>query len=235
MDLLHDLTDSEKLLTYGGMAAILLVIFAETGLLIGFFLPGDYFLFLAGAFSGCGKLNVSYLRLVLCAFTAAVAGNFTGYYIGKLLGDKLFVREESLFFKRSYIARTRVFYEKYGIRALVLGRFLPIIRTFVPVLAGAVHLDFKKFAIYNLVGGALWVGVLISLGFYFGTEYPDVMNYALFIILGFIAVTTLPVIGTWRRFKNADVSATGYDGDASPKDPELEKFRGKEKGKETTL
>jgi membrane-associated protein len=206
MDWLLDLTNSEKLLTYGGMAAILLVIFSETGLLIGFFLPGDYFLFLAGAFSGSGKLEIGYFPLILCAFLAAVAGNFTGYYIGKLLGDKLFTREDSFFFKRSYIERTKVFYHKYGVRALVIGRFLPIIRTFVPVLAGAVHLDFRKFALYNFIGGGLWVGLLITIGYYFGNRYPDVMDYAIFIIIGFILATTYPLITTWKRFKNTGKS-----------------------------
>ncbi len=202
MDWLHHLTDSEALITYGGFAAILLVVFAETGLLVGFFLPGDYFLFLAGAFCGCGKLEIAYLPLVISVFLAAVIGNFSGYMIGKYLGDKLFTREESWFFKKSYLDRTKLFYEKYGARALVLGRFLPIIRTFVPVFAGAVHLDIKKFTLYNLIGGALWVGLLISLGYYFGDRFPDVVDYAIYIIIGFILITTFPVINAFRKLKN---------------------------------
>ncbi len=202
MDWLQSLTNSEALLTYGGFAAILIVIFAETGLLIGFFLPGDYFLFLAGAFCGSGRLDIGYLPLVLGAFLAAVVGNFTGYFIGKILGDKLFTREDSFFFKKSYLERTKLFYDKYGARALVLGRFLPVIRTFVPVFAGAVHLDIKRFAIYNVVGGALWVGLLISLGFYFGNTFPQILDYAVYIIIGFIVITTFPVINTFRKLKN---------------------------------
>jgi membrane-associated protein len=202
MDWLHHLTDSEALLTYGGFAAILIVVFAETGLLIGFFLPGDYFLFLSGVFCGGGKLDIGYVPLLIGVFLAAVIGNFTGYYFGKVLGDRLFKKEDSFFFKKSYLERTRTFYDKYGARALILGRFLPIIRTFVPVFAGAVHLDIKKFALYNVVGGALWVGLLISLGYYFGTKFPEIMDYALYIIVGFIIITTFPLIGTLRKLKN---------------------------------
>ena len=202
MDWLHQLTDSEALLTYGGFAAIVLVVFAETGLLIGFFLPGDYFLFLAGAFCGSGKLDIAYFPLLIGVFLAAVIGNFCGYYIGRYLGVKLFVREESWFFKKSYLERTRMFYDKYGARALVLGRFLPVIRTFVPVFAGAVRLDLKKFALYNVIGGALWVGILISLGYYFGNKFPQIMDYATYIIIGFIVITTFPVISAFRNLKN---------------------------------
>ncbi len=180
MDWLKHLTDSEALLTYGGFAAILLVVFAETGLLIGFFLPGDYFLFLAGAFCGCGKLDIAYLPLVLSVLLAAVIGNFSGYFIGSYLGQKLFTREESWFFKKSYLDRTRLFYDKYGARALILGRFLPVIRTFVPVFAGAVKLDLKKFSLYNLIGGALWVGSLISLGYFLGNQFPGIIDYAIY-------------------------------------------------------
>ncbi|MCX6189714.1 MAG: DedA family protein [Bacteroidetes bacterium] len=205
MDWLYNLTNSEALLTYGGFAAILIVIFAETGLLIGFFLPGDYFLFLAGVFCGSGKLNIGYIPLLIGVFLAAVIGNFTGYLLGKYIGDKLFKREDSFFFKKSYLDRTKNFYDKYGARALVLGRFLPIIRTFVPVFAGAVHLDIKRFTLYNLVGGALWVGLLISLGYYFGKEFPEIIKYAIYIILGFIIITTFPLINTLRKVKNMKV------------------------------
>ncbi len=205
MDWLHHLTDSEALLTYGGIAAIVLVIFAETGLLIGFFLPGDYFLFLAGAFCGSGKLEIGYFPLVISVFLAAVIGNFSGYMIGRYLGEKLFTREESWFFKKSYLERTRLFYDKYGARALVLGRFLPVIRTFVPVFAGAVRLDFKRFALYNVVGGALWVGALISLGYYLGDRFPQIFDYAIYIIIGFIIITTFPLISTIRNLKNIKI------------------------------
>lgn len=205
MDWLHHITSSEALLTYGGFAAIILVIFAETGLLIGFFLPGDYFLFLAGAFCGSGRLNIEYTPLVFSVFLAAVVGNFTGYIIGKMIGDKLFIKEESFFFKKSYLDRTRIFYDKFGARALILGRFLPVIRTFVPVFAGAVHLDIKKFALYNIIGAALWVGLLISLGFYFGNKFPQIIDYAVYIIIGFILITTFPVINTFRKLKNITI------------------------------
>ena len=202
MEWLQNLTSSEALLTYGGFAAILLVVFAETGLLVGFFLPGDYFLFLAGAVCGSGKLDIAYPILVISVFVAAVVGNFSGYYIGRYLGDKLFTREESWFFKKSYLARTRLFYDKFGARALVLGRFLPIVRTFVPVFAGAVRLNFRKFSIYNITGAALWVGILISLGYYFGNKFPGIINYATYIIIGFIIITTFPVINTIRKLKD---------------------------------
>lgn len=201
LDWLHTLTDSQTLITTGGFAVILLVIFAETGLLIGFFLPGDYFLFLAGAICGSGNLEIGFFPLLIGTMLAAIVGNFTGYGIGKYLGERLFKKEDSRFFKKSYLERTRTFYEKYGAGALILGRFLPVIRTFVPVFAGAVKLDFRRFVLYNIVGAILWVGTLVSLGYYFGNRFPKIADYAMYIIVGFILITTFPLIRTFRILK----------------------------------
>lgn len=206
MDWLHTLTDSQALINTGGFAVILLVIFAETGLLIGFFLPGDYFLFLAGAICGSGNLEIGFVPLLLGTILAAIIGNFTGYAIGHYLGEKLFKKDDSRFFKKSYLERTRTFYDKYGASALILGRFLPVIRTFVPVFAGAVRLNLKKFVIYNIVGAVLWVGTLISLGYYFGNRFPKIADYAIYIIMGFILITTFPLIRTFRKLRKTHIS-----------------------------
>lgn len=190
---------SEELIHYGGFGLILLVIFAETGLLVGFFLPGDYFLFLSGVFCGTGFLDFPLFVLTVGIIGAAIIGNFTGYYIGHLLGPKLFDKEDSWIFKKSYLIKTSHFYEKYGARALVIGRFLPLIRTFVPVLAGAINMNLPRFSLYNVVGAILWVGILVPMGYYFGVKFPQIMNYVHWIIIGFTIITIWPLVSTYIK------------------------------------
>src|SRR5690606_38748832 len=151
------LLDAETLLRSGGFYLVLFIIFAETGLFFGFFLPGDYLLFLAGLFCASGNIDVDIVTLCAGMIAAGVAGNFVGYWFGRRTGPMLFKREDSLLFKRKYVVMAEEFYHKYGGAALILGRFVPIVRTFAPIFAGVVRVDFKKFVLFNIAGCLLWV------------------------------------------------------------------------------
>jgi membrane-associated protein len=156
-DSLQHLIDPVKLLREGGFYLLLFVIFAETGLFFGFFLPGDYLLFLAGMFVATGKLDVSIYVLLIGLMGAAIGGNFAGYWFGKKTGPVLYQREDTFFFKKKYLKAAEEYYRKQGAFALIMGRFIPIVRTFAPIIAGVVKLDFKKFAFYNISGAFLWI------------------------------------------------------------------------------
>ena len=166
---LKTLTDPQSILSYGGIVLLLFVIFSETGLLIGFFLPGDSLIFISGLFCATKPSylnNVSFPILVFLLVTAAFSGNMVGYWFGKKTGEKLFTKNDNLIFKKKYIETTRAFFEKYGKMALIAGRFLPIIRTFAPILAGVIQIELKKFFMYNLSGALLWIGSISGIGFF---------------------------------------------------------------------
>jgi len=160
----QQLLNPEELLSSGGFYLVILIVFAETGLFFGFFLPGDYLLFLAGLFCALNKIDVNIYTLCLGLFVAGVLGNFTGYWFGYRAGPMLFKRKDSFIFKRKYVVMAEEFYHKYGGTALIIGRFVPIVRTFAPIFAGVVKLDFKKFVLYNVAGAAIWVLVLTLSG-----------------------------------------------------------------------
>lgn len=188
------LLDAEVLIRSGGFYLVIFIVFAETGLFFGFFLPGDYLLFLAGLFCASGMLEVDITTLCLGLFTAGVLGNFTGYWFGWRTGPMLFKRKETWLFKRRYVVMAEEFYHKYGGPALIIGRFVPIIRTFAPILAGVVQLDFRKFTLYNVSGGAIWVSTLTLSGFFLGREFPQIINYIEYIIVGFITISFTPIL-----------------------------------------
>lgn len=201
-DYFQHLIDPVKLLREGGFYLLLFVIFAETGLFFGFFLPGDYLLFLAGMFVATNKLDVSIYILIAGLISSAVAGNFVGYWFGKRTGPVLYQREDSFFFKKRYLKAAEVYYRKQGAFALIMGRFIPIVRTFAPIIAGIVRLDFNKFAFYNISGAFLWITSLTLLGFYLGRSFEQEINdYLLYIIIGFILITAIPLIVTYLKRK----------------------------------
>jgi len=183
---------------------ITLVVFAESGLLIGFFLPGDSLLFTAGLLASKGHLSIL-LLLPLC-FIAAVVGDSTGYAFGKKLGPKIFTRDESLFFKRAYVEKTRAFFAKYGDKAVVLARFMPVVRTFVPVFAGVGEMSYVRFLAYNVIGGALWVSSMLGLGYILGETIPDIDRYVFPIIIVIILASILPGIIAFIRDRRATPS-----------------------------
>jgi membrane-associated protein len=187
--------DTHHLIEYGGLILILAIVFIETGFFLGFVLPGgDYLLFAAGMFCGTHYLELPLATLLVLLVIASFLGDFTGYFKGKWLGEKLFTDNKSRFFKKEYLERGNSFYTRFGMWAFILGRFMPIIRTLVPMIAGATDFKFKKFLLFNLFGALAWVGTLVPLGYYIGKAYPDVMKYSIYILFIFIVVASLPML-----------------------------------------
>src|ERR1700748_2627479 len=162
---LQNLTDAQSIISKGGFFFLLIVVFAETGLFFGFFLPGDYLLFTAGLLCANGMLDVQITTLIISIITAGILGNYAGYWFGYRTGPILFNKNDSLFFKKRYVVIAEEFYAKHGGMALVLGRFFPIIRTFAPIFAGVVKVNFRKFTIYNIAGSVAWVSIFTLSGY----------------------------------------------------------------------
>ncbi|MBC7418025.1 MAG: DedA family protein [Pedobacter sp.] len=199
---LHHLVSPDKLLREGGFYVVLFIIYAETGLFFGFFLPGDYLLFLAGMFVATGKLDVHIGTLIIGLIIAAILGNFTGFWFGRKTGPALYKRDDSLFFKKRYLKAAEEYYRKQGAFALIMGRFVPIVRTFAPIVAGIVKLDQRKFALYNIAGAVLWVTSLTMLGYFLGKRFEkEITDYLFYIIIGFILITTIPLLITFVKNK----------------------------------
>ena len=203
LDFLKQLTDPQSIIHYGGLWLLLFVVFAETGLLVGFFLPGDSLIFISGLLCATKPdlLNISLLELLILLMLAAIIGNIFGYWFGKKVGEKLYAKEDSLLFKKTHLITTKAFYDKHGGKALVLGRFLPIIRTFAPILAGVIKIDFKIFMVYNVVGAIGWIGSIASTAYFLGKQFPQIENYIGYIVIGLIVITTIPVALTYFRSK----------------------------------
>jgi membrane-associated protein len=201
-DSIQHLINPETLLREGGFYVLLFVVFAETGLFFGFFLPGDYLLFLAGMFVATNKLDVGIHVLIIGLIVAAIAGNFIGYWFGKKTGPALYKRKDSFFFKQQYLKAAETYYNRQGAFALIMGRFIPIVRTFAPIIAGMIGLDYRRFALYNVSGAFLWISSLTLLGYFLGIKFADEVNqYLFYIIMGFIAVTAIPLIWTYLKRK----------------------------------
>lgn len=199
---LQHFIDPEKLLKEGGFYVVMFVIFAETGLFFGFFLPGDYLLFLAGMFVATGRLDVNIFVMILGLSASAVLGNFTGYWFGRKTGPVLYQRKDSIFFKKRYLKAAEDYYNKQGAFALIMGRFVPIVRTFAPIFAGVVKLEFKRFALYNIAGAIIWIASLTLLGYFLGKRFEKEINdYLLYIIIGFIVITSIPLVYAFVKKK----------------------------------
>jgi membrane-associated protein len=196
--------DPRDLLVTFGTIGLFLIVFAESGLFFGFFLPGDSLLFTAGLFAAQGTLNLP-LILVGC-FVAAVAGDQVGYVFGQRVGPALFKRPDSRLFKQEYVERARAFFEKHGPKTIVLARFVPIVRTFAPILAGVGRMQYRTFVSYNLIGGFLWAVGVTLLGYWLGNLIPDIDAYLLPIIALIIALSFVPIGLEWlkRRRIRAD-------------------------------
>jgi membrane-associated protein len=195
------MVDPEKLIIAGGVLVILLVVFIENGVFFGFFLPGDTLLFTAGLLCSTRPdiLKVSIYVLIITICVSAILGSLFGYFFGKKMGDSLFRKKDTLLFKKKYIIAAEVFFAKYGGMALIMGRFLPIIRTFAPIFAGIVKFDFKKFLAFNITGGILWVFSLLLAGYFLGKVFPDAKSNLEYIIIGIIIVTWIPVVRTYLK------------------------------------
>ncbi|MCX6780998.1 MAG: VTT domain-containing protein [Candidatus Magasanikbacteria bacterium] len=178
------------LITAGGYLAVAGIIFAESGLLIGFFLPGDSLLFTAGFLASQGYLNI--VVLVVLACIAAVAGDSLGYSIGKKFGRKIFTREDSIFFDKKHAERAEAFYKMHGGKAITLARFMPIVRTFAPVVAGIANMPYHTFFFYNVMGAFAWAAGVPLIGYFAGSYIPNVDHYLFPIILGILVLSILP-------------------------------------------
>jgi membrane-associated protein len=186
------LLDPSYLLEAFGLIGVAVIVFAETGLLIGFFLPGDSLLFTAGILAAAGHLTIGLLLPI--AFVAAVAGDSVGYAIGRRAGTSLYTRPEGRFKMHTRIEQARAFYDKRGGSTIILARFIPIIRTFAPVVAGAAKMDYRRFLVFNVIGALLW-GVGVSLaGYWLGRAIPSIDRYLLPIIFIIILVSLIPPV-----------------------------------------
>jgi len=196
-DALHFITDVRGLIQLGGLLMVCTIVFVETGLFVGFFLPGDSLLVTAGIFAATGDLNL--FTLLAGASVCAVAGDQLGYWIGRRAGQALYSRPDSRLFKRKHLERAHAFYEKYGAKTIVIARFVPIVRTFAPAVAGAADMSYRTFVTYNVFGGVLWVWSTILLGYFLGRAVPNIERYIHIIIVVVIFLSTLPgVIELYR-------------------------------------
>jgi membrane-associated protein len=192
--------DVAHLIQWGGALIVMAIIFAETGLFFGFFLPGDSLLVTAGLFAARGDLRIDVL--FFGAAMCAILGDALGFEIGRLSGGRLMKRPDSRFFKRAYLERTQAFYHRHGKRTIVFARFVPVVRTFAPLVAGMVGMPYQHFAIYNILGGILWVGVMLGIGFGLARSIPNIDQYLHFVIVAVIFLSILPAMVEYMRHKN---------------------------------
>jgi membrane-associated protein len=188
-----------ELIRMGGLIGLVVVVFAETGLMVGFFLPGDSLLVTAGLFAAKGDLNIVWLNLAVMA--AAILGDATGYWIGRRAGHALYSRPNSFFFRKQHLVKTHDFYEKHGGKTIVIARFVPIIRTFAPVVAGAAEMGYRQFATYNIVGGIGWVASMTMTGYFLGRAVPDIDKHIHIVVAVVIFLSLLPGIISILREK----------------------------------
>ncbi len=206
LESLKSLVDPEWIVQHGGLYIVMLIIFLETGLFLGFFLPGDYLLFITGLIIANTNtpfdndlLNLAFWNMAISI--CAILGNYSGYWFGKKSGPYLYDRPDSFLFKKKHLEQARNFYQRRGGIAIVIARFLPIIRTFAPIVAGIVRMDMAKYTAYNILGAIIWVFSLVSVGYYFG-DNEQVKKYLDVIIILIFLLTTGPVLFKIIRFKS---------------------------------
>jgi len=199
LDLFHQLTDVQQVVRLGGYVGLTAIIFAETGLLVGFFLPGDSLLVTAGLLSSQPQFGLNIWLLGALLTVAAIVGNSAGYAIGWYTGPKLFTRDDSLLFKKRHLFRAHQFYEKHGGKTLVIARFMPIVRTFVPVVAGLGRMPFRAYTAYNVLGAVLWIWSMLFIGYFLGRYIPGIEHHITKVILVVIVLSLLPGIVSWAR------------------------------------
>jgi membrane-associated protein len=199
-DAFHVLSDIKGLIQYGGMALVCTIVFVETGLFVGFFLPGDSLLVTAGIFAAAGQLRLSLLLslVTLCA----IAGDQLGYWIGRRAGQTLYKKEDSVLFKKRHLIRANEFYAKYGGKTVILARFVPIIRTFASPVAGAAGMKYQRFLSYDILGGFLWVWSMVLIGYFLGSSIPNVEDNIHIIIALVVFLSIVPAIIETLRQRN---------------------------------
>jgi membrane-associated protein len=204
--LLHSLYDVQGLIRWGGPLLVCIIVFIETGFFVGFFLPGDSLLVTAGIFAAAGFLNI--WTLVPIAIVCAIAGDQLGYWIGRKAGQALYSRPDSLIFKRRHLKHAHEFYEKYGGKTIILARYVPIVRTFCPPVAGAAHMNYRTYLTYDIVGGTLWVGSMMFGGYGVGKLMPGLGDRIHYVIIVVVFLSLLPgIIATLRARQQKNAAA----------------------------
>ena len=215
LDFLRTLTHPERLIAFlstvitgwYGYALLFAIVFAETGLLVGFFLPGDSLLFTVGVVAGAGQLNIWLINLLLIA--AAVIGDAVGYFLGRQTGPRIFSRPDSKLFRQEYLIRTKAFYEKHGGKTIIYARFIPIIRTFAPFIAGVAQMPYHRFAAFNIFGGIGWVVAMTMLGYTLG-NVPIIRAHFEKVVVAIVVISVLPIVFEYlkSRRKHATTRAS---------------------------
>lgn len=202
LDLFNRMRDVRAIIAWGGYAGLAAIIFAETGLLIGFFLPGDSLVVTAGLLAATtGVFNVWFLGVLLSL--ASILGNTAGYHIGKAAGPRLFTRGDSLLFNKKHLYRARDFYERHGGKTIIIARFMPIVRTFVPVVAGMGQMGYRRYTIYNVAGGIGWIWSMLFVGYVLGRYIPGVDRHIEIVIILVVLVSMLPGLIGWLRSRSS--------------------------------
>ena len=209
-ELFDRLRDLPALVQWAGYVGLFAIIFTETGLFFGFFLPGDSLLVTAGLLASQGlPLDVRTLGVLLTA--AAILGDNTNYWIGRVSGPRIFAKEDSLFFKRKHLMRAAQFYEAHGAKTVVLARFMPIVRTFAPLVAGAAAMPYRTFLTFSVLGGIAWIWSMLLIGYFLGSRFPGIDKHLELVILGVIFLSILPGIISWLRARRAGAAAAAPD------------------------
>ena len=189
--------DPRALIEAVGLIGIITIIFAESGLFFGFFLPGDSLLFTAGLLASQGLISIE--LLVIGTMIAAIVGDSVGYAFGKKIGPALFSREDSFFFHKKHALRAKAFYEKHGVKTIILARFIPIVRTFAPIVAGIGDMKYTTFLSYNIIGGVIWTSSMTLFGYFLGTLVPQTEKYLHVIIIAIIVLSFVPIVIEYIR------------------------------------
>ena len=190
--LINFLYSIPDLIGWGGYLILFLIVFAETGLFVGFFLPGDSLLITAGLFAAGGKLDV--IILLVSLTIAAIIGDSAGYWFGHRLGKKLFQKDNSRLLKKKHLVKAKAFYDNHGGKTIILARFVPVIRTFAPIVAGAAEMPYRRFAHFNIIGGVLWVVGMILIGYFIGSSVPDIEKHIGPLVLAVVVLSFVPAI-----------------------------------------
>ena len=207
-ELFHRLTDVRTLVQWGGYVGLTAIIFAETGLIFGFFLPGDSLLVTAGLLASQPEFGLNVWLLGVILSIAAIVGDAVGYWIGAMSGPRLFKREESLFFKPKYLRQAADFYDRHGGKTIVIARFMPIVRTFVPVVAGAAGMPYHRFTMFNVFGGIFWIWSMLLTGYFLGRYIPGIDAHIEKVIIVVIALSISPGVWHWWKARRARAAAS---------------------------
>ncbi len=195
MEFIHSFLDPLTIIKTVGLIGVVLIVFAESGLFFGFFLPGDSLLFTAGFLASQDLISIVWLLIL--TFIAAVAGDTVGYFFGKKAGPMIFNREDSFFFHKKHIERAQAFYNRYGKKTIVFARFVPVVRTFAPIVAGVASMEYRTFISYNLIGGFVWTWGMLGAGYVLGNLIPHAEKYLTPIILAIIFLSFVPAVIEW--------------------------------------